>query len=98
MVRHIVMWNLKEEACGHSKEENGLEIKRQLEELQGRVPGLVSIEVGINFGADNYDIALVSTHEDDTALDVYADHPDHQIVKGFISQVVCGRVACDYEL
>ena len=97
MVRHIVMWTLQEEALGHTAAENAQEMKVRLEALAGKVPGLVSIEVGINFLPGNYDVALVSVHDDREALAVYADHPDHVKVKGFIGQVVTGRVACDYE-
>lgn len=98
MVRHIVLWNLKDEALGRTKAENAQEMKTQLEALAGKIPGLSSIEVGINFGEGNYDVALVSVHEDKNALALYADHPDHVKVKNMIGQVVTQRVACDYEL
>ena len=48
MIRHIVIWNLKESACGNSRSENARLLKQKLEALAGRIPGLERIEVGIN--------------------------------------------------
>ena len=49
MVKHIVMWRLKENSCGNSKEENKKLIKEKLEALAGRIEGLIKIEVGFDF-------------------------------------------------
>lgn len=37
MIRHIVFWNLKEEAEGHTKEQNAAIIREGLEDLVGKV-------------------------------------------------------------
>ena len=37
MIKHIVMWKLKEEAEGHSKEENAKLIKNMLEGLKDKI-------------------------------------------------------------
>ena len=49
MVKHIVLWKLKETAGGRSRAENAALIKKVLEELRGVIPGLLEIEVGVDF-------------------------------------------------
>ncbi|MDR3645322.1 MAG: Dabb family protein, partial [Clostridia bacterium] len=49
MVKHIVMWKLKEYANGDNKKTNAIKIKKMLESLQGVVPGAYKMEVGINY-------------------------------------------------
>lgn len=97
MIRHIVMWNLKDEAEGAVKKENGRKIKEKLEALNGVIPELIFAEVGINFNPNGYDLCLFSQFADKAALDVYQNHPEHVAVKEFINKVVAERVVCDYE-
>ena len=46
MIRHVVLWKLKEQAEGRSKMENAKMIKVQLEALPGLVPEIRRLEVG----------------------------------------------------
>ena len=48
MLKHIVMWKLKEFAEGKTKAENALIMKENLERLVGIVPEIISLQVGIN--------------------------------------------------
>ena len=48
MVKHIVMWKIQG-VNGQSKEETAQEIKRTLEDLNGKIEGLIHLEVGIDF-------------------------------------------------
>lgn len=98
MVKHIVFWKLKDNAEGNTKEVNAKMIKEKLEALRGQIDGLVSIEVGINFVAGNYDVALYSEVESKEALDAYQNHPKHQAVLPFVRSVVEDRKAVDYEI
>ena len=54
MVRHIVMWNLKEE----NKEQNALEIKQALEALNGQIEGLIKLEVNRGYNEKGFDLCL----------------------------------------
>ena len=45
MVKHIILWQFKDELTDDRKKELGNEIKEKLEALQGRIPGLVDIHV-----------------------------------------------------
>ena len=61
MIKHIVMWKLKEEAHSNNKETNAQLIKEKLEALSGKIDGLLKIEVGIDFlGGNNFDVVLYS--------------------------------------
>lgn len=45
MLKHIVMWKLKEFAEGKTKAENALIMKESLERLVGIVPEIISLQV-----------------------------------------------------
>lgn len=100
MVKHIVFWKLKDEANGNDKAANAQLIKEKLEDLNGKIEGLVKVEVGINFlnSPANYDVALYSEVASKEALDFYQNHPLHQAVLPFVREVVSGRIAVDYEI
>ena len=100
MIKHIVFWRLKDSADGRSAEENAREMKARIEALAGRIPGLVSIEVGIDFSRtdSSADVALYSELEDRAALARYQDHPEHVAVAGFVREVTSQRTVVDYEV
>ena len=99
MVKHIVMWKLKEEAHGNSKEKNAQLIKEKLEALNGKIEGLRHLEVGLDFlGGGNFDVVLYSELEKKETLDVYQNHPLHQALLPFIREAVTDRKAVDYEI
>lgn len=99
MVKHIVLWRLKDFAEGADKAANAGKIKVALEGLQGRIPGLVSIEVGVDFerSAAAFDVALYSVFESREALAAYQVHPEHKKVADFILRVRSERAVVDYE-
>ncbi|WP_138207312.1 Dabb family protein [Haloimpatiens lingqiaonensis] len=100
MIRHVVMWRLKDEACGNNRESNALKIKEQLESLQGKINELKSAKVNINHKLapeGNFHVILEAEVEDFNALKVYANHPLHLKVVEFIKEVSENRVALDYE-
>lgn len=99
MVKHIVFWNIKNEVNGESKEQVMLRIKTMLEELNGKIPGLLKAEVGINKNTNPaaYDICLYSEFPDWESLNLYQDHPLHVACKDYIRAAAEERVLCDYE-
>lgn len=100
MVKHIVLWRLKPEAHGRPAADNARAIKEQLEALRGRIPGLLRLEVGIDFSREetSSDVVLVSEFESRAALDAYQVHPAHEAVKGFILEARSERRLVDYEI
>jgi hypothetical protein len=99
MFKHIVCFKLKDSAEGASKAENAKQIKSRLEALQGRIPGLQKLEVGINIVEDAaaYDIALYSEFTSREDAEQYQVHPEHQAVAQFIGRVREARVVVDFE-
>lgn len=100
MIKHIVLWKLKEEANGHDKATNAKLIKQKLEDLNGKIPGLLKIEVGIDFlqTPESADVVLYSEFESKEALLVYAEHPLHKAVMPFILEARNERRVADYEV
>ena len=100
MIKHIVLWRLKDEAEGASKVENAHKIKEMLEALGSAIPEIKHIEVGINLldSPAAWDVALYSEFASLQALDVYQQHPEHQKCKGFIGKVASERAVVDYEI
>ncbi|NTU52650.1 MAG: Dabb family protein [Chlorobiaceae bacterium] len=99
MVKHIVMWRLRDEAHGNSAEVNACIIREKLEALGGGIPGLVSIEVGIDFSRtdSSADVVLFSEFIDQAALEAYQRHPEHVALKPFIGGATSERRLVDYE-
>lgn len=100
MIKHIVLWKLHDHADGHDKKENALRVKRALENMRGKVEGLLSLEFGINqLPADQaYDLSLLCEFTDWTALESYRVHPLHQSVIELLNKVRSHRVVIDYEI
>lgn len=97
MIRHIVMWRLSEQAGDMT--DNALRLKRLLEGLNGRIPGLLRLEVGIDFSreGESSDVVLYSEFESKEALDAYQGHPAHLEVVPFVKSVRAERRVVDYE-
>ena len=100
MIKHIVMFRLKESAMGRSKNENLQELKILLESLQEKIPVVKCLEVGINMGksASASDIALYSEFDDIKALEEYRIHPEHVKVVEFIDKICSERRVADYKV
>lgn len=76
MVKHVILWKLKNDIEDKEAVKKG--IKSALEGLQGKVPGLVSVRVNIDFlDSATADAMLDTTFEDEAALQGYKTHPDH---------------------
>jgi heme-degrading monooxygenase HmoA len=100
MIKHIVMWKLKDFVDGKNKEENAREVKRLLEALNGKIPGLKAIEVGINIEPSEqaYDVVLYSEFDSLEALNGYQKHPEHLKAGEFVGKVREARTVVDYEI
>lgn len=95
MIRHIVLWRLKPE--GRIRFD---EIRRALEAQQGRVPGLLRVEIGRSVAAGRraVDFALVCDFESRAALEAYHRHAAHQETRSIVDPLVEEHWIADYEL
>ena len=81
MVKHIILWNLKDEFSSEEKDNIKAGIKEGLEGLHGKIEGLVDIRVNtVGLASSTADLMLDSTFENEEALKFYASHPLHQEV------------------
>ena len=78
MIKHIILWKLKDGFSDAEKENIKAGIKSGLERLQGVIPGLEYIKVKTaGLPSSNADVMLDSAFTDETALKNYAVHPAH---------------------
>lgn len=98
MVKHVILWTLKEEYSDLQKEEIKTDIKEGLESLKGQIPGLLDIQVYIHgLDSSNADLMLDSTFEDEEALKGYAVHPAHvAVADGKVRPFTASRVCYDF--
>ncbi|MEO8598269.1 MAG: Dabb family protein [bacterium] len=98
MIKHIVMWQLKDHAEGADKASNAVKMQQMLESCNGIVPGILKLEVALaQEGLEaTYDVVLYSEFESVAALDAYQNHPKHQAIKPFIGAVRLARQCMDY--
>lgn len=100
MVKHIILWKLKEELSEQEKNEVKKGIKQGLESLVGKVPGLVDVHVQIDglLASSNADVMLDSTLESAEALKGYAVHPEHVAVASTkVRPYTAQRTCIDFE-
>ncbi|MBF0122942.1 MAG: Dabb family protein [Candidatus Omnitrophica bacterium] len=100
MIKHIVLWKLKNTANGHDRAMNAGIIKARLEALNGRIPGMMKLEVGVDYSCvdGSWDVALYSEFVSRQALSDYQTHPEHEAVKAFVMSVRDDRAVADYEV
>ena len=100
MVKHVILWKLKEEFCTEEKEAIKAGIKSGLEGLMGQVPGLLEITVHTNgLPSSNADLMLDSAFESEDALKGYAVHPAHvEVADTKVRPYTATRTCLDFEI
>ena len=97
MVKHIILWKLKDE---FNTDEVKSGIKNNLEGLLGVVPGLLEIKVETeSLPSSNVDVMLYSVLESEDALKGYAVHPEHvRVADTFVRPYTETRACFDYQV
>ena len=97
MVKHIILWKLKEE---HNTAEVKKGIKENIEALVGKVPGLIEMNIQIDkLESSNADVMLYSVLESEEALKGYAVHPDHVYAANtYVRPFTESRLCLDFEV
>ena len=100
MVKHIILWQLKDELQGAEKDAVKKGIKEGLEGLQGVIPGLLEIKVNTNgLASSNVDVMLDSSFESEEALKAYAVHPAHvKVADEKVRPFTKTRACLDFEV
>ena len=99
MVRHVILWQLKDEFNPEEKKAIKRGIKEGLEGLKGVIPGLVDIHVQCEgLDSSNVDCMLDSVFVDEAALKGYTVHPAHvEVATTKVRPNVKQRLVMDYE-
>jgi quinol monooxygenase YgiN len=100
MIKHIVMWKLKDHAEGADRATNAAKMKNRLDACAKLAPGTLKFEVALaQPGLEaTYDVVLYSEFENKEALEAYASHPTHKALVPFIGAVRESRQCMDYEV
>lgn len=96
MIKHIVCFKLKEDSA-----EARSTAAQILRSMDGNVPMLRGIEVGVDFlrSPRSYDVILQVVLDDAEALDAYQNDPYHcTVVKAHMHAAAESSVAIDYEI
>lgn len=101
MIKHIVMFELKNEYAGKSKEEN---LPLVLKTLRGlaNIEGVKDLKVHLNNKSDPYskeaDLVLEATFESQEALELYRNDPAYMESISIVKPLRLNRWAVDYNL
>jgi hypothetical protein len=94
MLTHIVCWKYKPETTAEQRADH---IAR-LRTLTQIIPEIISFEVGADIlHLDrSFDTGLTSTFADREALDIYTNHPEHQMVAAFGREIAERVISVDF--
>ena len=98
MIKHIVMWRIKDDCEGSNKRATALLLKEELESMIGKIDGLSALEVGVNVNTSPaaFDLVLITEHHTLRDLEFYQEHPAHLAVASLIKASTKERVVVDY--
>ncbi len=100
MIKHIVCWKLLNRTRPLEENSDALAIKTALEDLRGKITGLLHLELGFDFSEKDSagDIVLYTEFESREALLAYQVHPAHVEVGKVVRPRTCERRMIDYEI
>lgn len=100
MVKHVIIWTLKDQYSEEEKLKIKADIKEGLEGLSGKISGLLDIKVYTNvLSSSNADLMLDSSFVDEAALKGYAVHPEHvAVADGKVRPYTALRSCLDFEI
>ena len=99
MVKHVILWTLRDRYSGAEIEKIKKGIKEGLEGLKGQIPGMIDIKVITEpLPSSNCDVMLDSSFESEEALKGYSVHPAHVAVANEqVRPFTASRTCMDYE-
>ncbi len=99
LIRHIVMWRVRGDTPSQ-RAATRHQVKQAFESLRGRIPGMPSLEIGLDISAVDYacDVVLVADFDSPQALQDYTEHPEHLRVRRELEGLRITRHQVDYPL
>jgi hypothetical protein len=100
MIKHIVLWKIKDSYEGRSKKELIINLKAMLDNLKLVIPEIKNIEVGANLSTSlsALDMALYSEFETEEGLNSYRNHPEHKKVVDYLKNIALAGYIVDYKV
>jgi hypothetical protein len=100
MIRHIVMFKLRNFDNETEKTAAATELLRRLNELPSKIDLIRKYEAGIDIRKLewSYDISLVMDFDTMADVDAYTVHPAHQEFVAFNKDFSIAKVCVDYEV
>lgn len=98
MVKHIILWKLKETLTEEQKVHAKKDIKKNLEALEGQIDGLLKMNIRIEYlSSSSADIMMDSEFENEDALKAYQTNPKHQhVANTYVRPNVETRLSMDF--
>jgi hypothetical protein len=92
VITHVVLFTFADP-------DDAFEARRRITALRGRIPSIRSLSAGVDAGRSGSDwqLALVSTHDDWEGLETYRKHPAHTEFLEWLEPRVTQRAAVDFE-
>ena len=98
MVKHIVMFKLKETLSAEEKMVVMNDFKAAMEALPAKIDVIRKVFVGLNINeAEQWVICLESEFDSLEDVKLYAAHPDHVAAAGILKDAKQDRACVDYE-
>ena len=98
MVKHIVMFKLKDTLSKDEKLEVMNRFKAAIEALPASISVIRKVFVGLNINeAESWDICLESEFDSLDDVKFYAAHPDHVAAASILKDAKQDRACVDYE-
>lgn len=100
MVKHVILWKLKEDLSDADKAKVAADMKAHLEGLVGKVEGLISMNIHTQFlDSSNAEVMMDSELTDEASLKAYQSHPAHvEVANTYVRPFVEVRLCADYEV
>ena len=98
MVKHIVLFRLKEDLAQDEKESVMERFKTAIEALPAYIPAIRRIFVGLNMNPDEqWEICIDSEFDTPDDVKAYAAHPRHLAAASILEGYKQDRACTDYE-
>jgi antibiotic biosynthesis monooxygenase (ABM) superfamily enzyme len=94
MIRHVILWKFRP-----GEEENMHRFLDALKSLDGQIPQILHMEVGVNCNKDNdFDACLIADFKNLDDMNAYKNDPRHVAVSSLCKSIRLERCAVDIEI
>ncbi len=98
MIKHIVFWKIHKDGTNEERMASIEKFRNMTEYLKTIIPELQEATVAANLNeGDVFHVCIDSVFRSVEEMNTYVNHPEHQKVKAFISNISYDKVSFDYE-